>query len=223
MAAATGLTSNVEDMAKFISAQFRRGPRGGAQIVSSGSWRELLRVRSLDEKWTSGSALGFDVKRVKDRTYVGHGGSYPGNTTQSLIQLDDKVGVIVLTNTNDSNPADIAQQLMASVGEAVARALKVKTDTVAWDPVWERFAGLYRSRFADQQVVLLNKRLVIIVPNAPNLENPVTLEPIGGGRFRYVAPTGSGVVGEIVRFDQPSGRAMRMYTGDSWAERVPAP
>jgi CubicO group peptidase (beta-lactamase class C family) len=34
MAAATGVTSNVEDLAKFVSAQFRRGPRGGRQIVS---------------------------------------------------------------------------------------------------------------------------------------------------------------------------------------------
>jgi len=222
MAAATGLTSNVEDMAKFISAQFRRGPRGGAQIVSSGSWREMLRVRSVEENWTSGTGLGFDVKRVKDKTYIGHGGGYPGNTTQTLIQLDDKVGVIVLTNTNDSNPADIAQQVMATVGQAVAKAAAAKPVTVAWDPAWERFAGLYRGRGGDQQVVLLNKKLVIITPNGPNLDNPVTLEPLGGGRFRFIAPTGSGVVGEVVRFAEEHGRPMRMYTGDSWIDRVPA-
>jgi len=223
MAAATGLTSDLLDMAKFMSAQFRRGPRGGSQIVSSGSWRELLRVRSVEENWTSGTALGFDVKRVKDRTYIGHGGGYPGNTTQTLIQLDDKVGVIVLTNTNDSNPGDIAQQLMATVGQAVAKAATAKPATVAWDPAWERFAGLYRGRNGDQQVVILNKKLVMITPNAPSLDNPVTLEPLGGGRFRYVAPTGGGVVGEVVRFVEENGRPMRMYAGDSWIDRVQAP
>lgn len=222
MAAATGLTSNVEDMAKFISAAFRRGPRGGAQIVSSGSWREMVRVRSLDQTWTTGTGLGFDVKRVKDRIYVGHGGSYPGNTTQTLIQLDDKVGVIVLTNTNDSNPSDIAQQLMASVGEAAAKASKTRTESVAWDPAWERYAGLYRSRFGDQQVVVLNKKLVIMTPNGPNLDNPASLEPLGGGRFRFVAATGGGVVGEVVKFVEQAGRPMRMYTGDSWIDRVSA-
>jgi len=93
MAAATGVTSNLEDMAKFVSAQFRKGPRGGAQIVSTGSLREMHRVRSVEENWTSGTGLGFDITRIKDRTWVGHGGGYPGNTTQTLIQLDDKVGV----------------------------------------------------------------------------------------------------------------------------------
>src|SRR5277367_1294467 len=197
MAAATGVTSDVEDLAKFESAQFRRGPRGGAQVVSGASWREMLRVRSVEENWTSGTGLGFDVKRVKDKTYIGHGGGYPGNTTQTLIQLDDKVGVIVLTNTNDSNPADIAQQLMVTVGQATAKAAAAasKPAIVAWDPAWERFAGLYRGPFGDEQVVLLNKKLVIITPNGPNLDNPITLEPLGGGRFRFVAPTGGGAVG----------------------------
>ena len=165
------------------------------------------------------------MKRVKGRTYVGHAGGYPGNTTQTLIQLDDKVGVIVLTNTNDSYPADIAQQLMASVGHAVARAAMTKPAAVAWDPAWERFAGLYRGVWGDQHVVLLNKHLVILTPNGPNLEDPVTLEPIGNGRFRLLAPTGGGgaygVVGEVVRFVEESGRPMRMYMGDTWIDRVP--
>ena len=32
MGAATGITSTVEDMARFVSAQFRKGPMGGRQI-----------------------------------------------------------------------------------------------------------------------------------------------------------------------------------------------
>ena len=219
MAAATGVTSNLDDMAKFVSAQFRSGPRGGAQIVSSGSLRELHRVRSVEENWMSGTALGFDISRIKDRTYVGHGGGYPGNTTQTLIQLDDKVGVIVLTNTNDSYPNDIAKQLIATVGDAVAKASAAKP-TVTWDPSWARFAGLYRGRGGDSAVVLLNKKLVIITPNAPSVDNPVALEPLGDGRFRYTAPTGGGVVGEVVRFVEEPGKPMRMYAGDSWIDRV---
>lgn len=220
MASATGITSNVLDMAKFVSATMRGGKRGGSQVISAGSWREMQRVRSVEENWQSGTGIGFAISRINNRTWVGHGGGYPGNTTQTLIQLDDKVGVIVLTNTNDSNPGDIARQLIATVGAAVAKAAAKKPETVAWDDAWGRFAGLYRGRGGDSHVVLLNKKLVIITPNAANVDNPIELVPIGGGQFRYTAPTGGGVVGEVVRFVETPGRPIRMYTGDSWIDRI---
>ena len=185
----------------------------------------MHRVRSVEENWTSGTGLGFDISRINNKTWVGHGGGYPGNTTQTFIQLDDKVGVIVLTNTNDSNPGDIARQLIATVGQAVAKASAKKSAStaVAWDPAWARFAGLYRGQGGDSHVVLLNEKLVIITPNGPNVDNPITLEPLGDGRFRYTAPTGGGVVGEVVRFVEQPGRPTRMYTGDSWIDRVREP
>jgi hypothetical protein len=61
-------------------------------------------------------------------------------------QLDDKVGVIVLTNTNDSNPADIARKLMATVGQAVAKASAPKPAAVAWDPACALRGTLPRAR-----------------------------------------------------------------------------
>lgn len=218
MAAATGATSTVTDLAKFVSAQFRRGPRGGAQIVSSGSWREMHRVRAVDETWVNGTGLGFDIRRINNRSWVGHSGGYLGNTTQTLFQLDDKVGVIVLTNTNDSNAGDIAHQLLVTVGAAVAKAATPKP--VAWDSTWSRFAGLYRGAWGDEQVVLLNKKLVLITPNGSNVDKPVELVPLGGGRFRYTAPTGGAEIGEVVRFIEEGGQVTRIYTGDGFAVRV---
>ena len=141
MAAATGVTSTVEDMARFASAQFRKGPRGGAQILSTGSMREMHRVRVLENNWTQHSS-------------------------------------------------------------------------------WSRFAGLYRGRGGDSRVVELNRRLVLIASNSANLDNPVQLEPVGNGLFRYVASVGGGPVGEIVRFVEENGRVTRMITGDSYVERV---
>ena len=220
MASATGITSTVGDVAKFVSAQFRTGAMGGRQILSTGSLREMHRVRVLESNWTQGNAIGFAVRRVLNKTYVGHGGGYPGYTTQTLIQLDSKVGVIVLTNTNDSDPNDIATQLMSTVGEAVAKATATESKVVAWDPSWARFAGLYRGPGGDSQVVLLNQRLVIIAPNARTLDNPVGLEPLGNGLFRFVAATGGGPVGEMVRFVEEGGRVVRMITGDSYVDRV---
>lgn len=222
MAAATGITSTVDDMARFASAQFRTGPRGGANILSTGSLRQMHRVRVLESNWTQGNAIGFAVRRERDKVYVSHGGSYPGYQTQTMLYPEGKVAVIVLTNADDANPGGIATQLMNTVGEAVAKAAapKAAPSTTTWDPSWSRFAGLYRGRGGESQVIELDKRLVIISPNAPNLDNPTRLEPLGDGRFRFTAPTGGGPVGEIVRFVEENGRVVRMYTGDGYVERV---
>jgi len=222
MGAATGITSTVEDMARFASAQFRRGPTGGDRILSTGSLRDMHRVRVLETNWTQGNAIGFAVRRDRDKVYVQHGGSYPGYQTQTMLQLDGKVAVIVLTNADDANPGAIATQLMNTVGDAVAKASAPPAEPSAttWDPAWSRFAGLYRGRGGESHVIELNKRLVVISPNAPTLDNPVQLVPIGNGQFRYTAPTGGGPVGEIVRFVEADGRVVRMITGDSYVERV---
>jgi CubicO group peptidase (beta-lactamase class C family) len=220
MGAATGVTSTVEDMAKFASAQFRKGPRGGAQILSTGSLREMHRVRVLENNWTQGNAIGFAVRKAGDKVYVSHGGSYPGYQTNTMLWLDGKVAVIVLTNADDGNPGALATELMNTVGMAVAKASSKPVATPTWDPSWSRFAGLYRGRGGDSRVVELNKKLVVISSASANLDNPIQLEPLGDGRFRYVAPVGGGPVGEIVRFVEENGRVTRMITGDSYIDRV---
>ena len=221
MAAATGITSTVADMAKFVSAQFTKGRMAGRQILSTGSLREMHRVRVLENNWMQGNAIGFAVRRERDKVFVTHGGSYPGYQTNTLMQIDGKVGVIVLTNADDGNPGLIATQLMNTVGEAVVKAATpASSRTMKWDPSWSRFAGLYRGRGGESQVIELNQRLVIITPNAANLDNPIRLEPIGNGQFRYTAPVGGGPVGEIVRFVEEGGRVVRMFTGDGFVERV---
>ncbi len=220
MAPATGITSNVEDMAKFVSLQFRKGKVGGIQILSTGALREMHRVRMLENNWTRGNAIGFAVNREKDKVYVGHGGSYFGYKTQTFIQLDEKVGVIVLTNGDDSVPSDIAAHLMQTVGEAVAKATAPASKPIPWDPAWSRFAGLYRTPFADTEIVELNQHLVMLDPTTTTPENQISLVPIGNGRFRFEAPTGGGVVGEMVRFVEENGKVVRMYTGDSWTDKV---
>jgi hypothetical protein len=174
----------------------------------------------LENDWTRGNAIGFAVNREKDKIYVGHGGSYPGYKTQTLIQLDGKVGVIVLTNEDDGNPNAIATHLMHTVGEAVAKAGAPPQKPSLWDPAWSRFAGHYTSDGGETEVVELNQRLVLMNPNGDDPETQQRLEPLGGGRFRLESATGGSAVGEIVRLVEQNGQVVRMYTGESFSTRV---
>jgi D-alanyl-D-alanine carboxypeptidase len=221
MAAATGLTSDLTDMAKFVSAQFRRGPRGGAQILSSGSMREMQRVRSVEETWRNGTGLGFQTARINDRSYVGHSGGYPGYITQTLFQPADRFGVIVLTNSADGEATDIARQLIAAVQPVFSRAT-AKPAPTNWDPAWTRFAGIYRGRSNDMTVVVMNNALVLLPSTAQGIDGIQRLEPLGGGRFRLDAPTGGAPIGEPVSFREEPGKPMRIYIGDNWMDRIAA-
>jgi hypothetical protein len=102
----------------------------------------------------------------------------------------------------------------------MAKAAK-PTNPPLWDQSWTRFAGLYRSPYDDgiTQVVLLNNQLVLLATSATAAETKTVLEPLGEGRFRLMAPTGGGAVGEVVRFDEtprPTGVAL------SWRHLVGA-
>ena len=44
----------------------------------------MHRVRVLETNWTQGNAIGFAVRRERDKVYVQHGGSYPGYQTLTL-------------------------------------------------------------------------------------------------------------------------------------------
>ena len=122
----------------------------------------MHRVRVLESNWTQGNAIGFAVRKAGDKVYVSHGGSYPGYQTNTMLWLDGKVAVIVLTNADDGNPGGLATELMNTVGAAVGKASARPPAAVTWNPSWSRFAGLYRGRGGDSRVVELNRKLVII-------------------------------------------------------------
>jgi CubicO group peptidase (beta-lactamase class C family) len=217
---AAALSSTVEDMARFVSLQFRSGTAGGAQILKGSTLREMHRIRLLENTWLRGNGIGFAVWRDNGKVYLGHGGSLSGYKTQTMIQLDGKVGVIVLTNGDDSLPDRIAKHVMEWIGEPLARTAAPKPKP-AWDPAWRRFAGLYRSRHGDTQVLEVNDSLVLIDPTADDPKAAMMkLVPAAHGGFRLDAPTGGSAVGEPVTFQEGPGGVTGITVGQQPMERV---
>lgn len=77
MAAATGLTSKVEDMAHFVSARFTEGERGDSRRLSSACLREIHQVRMIKTTWTHGQGINVRISRTDGNLYMDHGGDYP--------------------------------------------------------------------------------------------------------------------------------------------------
>jgi CubicO group peptidase (beta-lactamase class C family) len=220
---AANLSSTVEDLARFVSLQMRAGKVGGNHILQDSTLREMHRVHWLEPDWKSGQGLGFQIERDGERTLVGHGGSLAGYRTQITINLEEKVGVIVLTNADDGNPASYVKQVFNWVAPAIKKATTRPPKMAEPDPEWSHYVGKYRNPWGDSQVLILNNELVVI---NPTLDNPkdsmLRLIPEGKHTFRITAEKkNSGAIGELAVFEfGPDGKVKRMRVGENYTYRL---
>jgi len=218
-APAANLASNVEDLAKFVSLQFRDGPRGGAQVLQGSTLREMQRVQWLRPDWRRGWGLGFSIRRVDDQVRIGHIGSLPGHRTQIEIAPAQKLGVIVLTNAEDGDPFRYIDQAFALLNPAVAKAVAPPDTARVADAAWQRYVGRYAWKFGEMQIQILNGELTLIVPEADNpWDSRLILKPVRAHTFRMVAPGFTyGPIGELLTFEMDGkGKVARVRTPSSY-------
>ena len=219
MTAAFGMISNVTDLAKYVSWQMRLTDRSTNEILSPATWRRMQRVQWVDPDWTGGWGFGFQVVRRKEQTLVGHTGQVPGYFSTTYVDPKQKLGVIVLTNSMDSEPylgqtRSIPERVFDWLGPALKKASE--NDVVAPSPPdWERLLGTYRCIWCDIHVMILDGKLVMVNPSLSDPKSTAsTLEPIEGRDhvFRIVDGPDPQLAGAEVVFEfragTPDGRAI---------------
>jgi D-alanyl-D-alanine carboxypeptidase len=205
-----GLASNVEDLAKFVSLQFRDGPAGGAQILKGPTLREMQRVQWLKPDWASGQGLGFGIRHVGQQVRVGKDGAAPGYKTLMEWVPAEKFGVIVLINGYDSEPTTYVNQALSIMGPAIAKANpRPKAAPAVADPSWSKYVGTYTWKHVDTQIMIVDGELVMISPeSASPWDQRVRLIPAGPNTFKM---SGGGNNGEILTFEvDQTGTATRL-------------
>lgn len=108
MAAAGGIISSVDDMARWMRLQLNRGQWDTLRIWSEAQSRVMWTPHSsfvvggpsarAPHTNFSGYGLGWDLHDHRGHLVVQHGGGYDGMFSQTLLVPDLKLGVIVLTN-----------------------------------------------------------------------------------------------------------------------------
>jgi D-alanyl-D-alanine carboxypeptidase len=158
------MVSTIEDMGRWLA--FHIG--GGGAVLGGKSLREMHRPQWMLDDWQTAWGLGVRVRRVDGRVRVGHPGNTPGWAALMELIPALKLGVAVLTNADDGNPAsycDYALQLLAPiVAKETARAGTAPAEDA------ERYCGLYRSENGNMTmfVALLDEQLTLVSPNAAN-------------------------------------------------------
>ncbi|MEE9442988.1 MAG: serine hydrolase [candidate division Zixibacteria bacterium] len=201
MAASGNMVSTVEDLAKFISLQFRDSAAGGAQILKGSTLREMHRVHWLQSNWKRGRGLGWIVANVDGQTRINHGGFVPGYKTHISVEPSNRIGIIVLTNSDDGDPQFYLNQAWNIIAPAIKKATARAEQTPVPDSSWIKYIGDYE--WSDIggliKVMLLNGELTIIeLPDDNPWKNRIRLEPVSENIFRMKDQWQKG---ELIRFE----------------------
>ena len=216
---ATGVSSSVPDMLKFLQWQLRVRDRRSDEVLATNTLLEMQRVHWVQPSWDSGWGLGFSVRHTEDRDLIGHGGSYPGYRTQTQLSPKEKVGVVVFTNAGDGNPGRFLDKAFEWVAPPLA---KEEAETVTYDPDWDIYVGTYRNRWGDTSVLRLEDELVIFSPLSENPDRSKgTLRSTDESHVFRLESDGFGAHGELVRFEMnEDGAVARIYVGVNYSEKV---
>lgn len=111
MAAAGGVISCSDDMAKWLQLQLRRGQLpGGERLFSEASSHRMWTPHTIipvsraaqtriPSTHFRSCGLGWMLADYRGRMTVGHGGGYDGMYSQVLLVPEEDLGIVVLTNS----------------------------------------------------------------------------------------------------------------------------
>jgi CubicO group peptidase (beta-lactamase class C family) len=139
--AAAGFSSNVEDLARFASWQFRLLNNEGSEILKSSTLKEMQRVQWVDPDWKINWGLGFSITQQDGTTIVGHGGSCPGYRT--ILQLDPKakMAYTIMINAGGESPELFAKEIREIISK-IPKEKNTKTNSINL----QQYAGTYSAQ-----------------------------------------------------------------------------
>jgi D-alanyl-D-alanine carboxypeptidase len=144
-AAEGGLQSSVEDVARWLSAQFpvAGGPGGHRTVLADRTLREMQRPRYLEgDTWEEAWCIGWYAVRTGDTVWTQHSGGLPGFTTNACFRSKERVGAIALLN-GDGKAATLAMELGGLALEAVRAAVEPLDAPTAMPAGYGDLLGLY--------------------------------------------------------------------------------
>ncbi|MFS8083019.1 MAG: serine hydrolase [Ginsengibacter sp.] len=114
--AAGGILSNVDDMSKWMITQLNKGKYGpdlDKQLFSQARQREMWTIHTVMDaninprynQHFSGYGMGWFLADVKGNLQVSHTGGLPGMLTSVTLMPDLKLGIVILTNTENGGGA----------------------------------------------------------------------------------------------------------------------
>jgi CubicO group peptidase (beta-lactamase class C family) len=163
--AAGGIVASVSDMSKWMRLQLGRGTVDGRTYFSEKSSRTMWTQHTsqavskeseelIPSTHFRGYGLGWGLMDYRGRKIVSHGGGYDGMFSRVAMAPEEKLGVVILTNSMTSIPVALMYQILdAYLGGEERDWSQVYLERAEKDrkKKGERWAKRERARVADTQ------------------------------------------------------------------------
>lgn len=101
MKPAMGLWTNIDDLAKYASWQFRLRDAINSEVLKPNTLKRMHNAHATSLNGNMSWGLGFEViKDSKGNDWISHGGTCPGFVSLFQLNLTTKMGIAIIINTN---------------------------------------------------------------------------------------------------------------------------
>lgn len=209
------IAATVSDMAAYVRMLMNRGQGPGKRIVSEESFALMTQRVIETEKEEKGTFYGYGLvlSESDDRTCIGHGGGMVGYYSAILADMDDGVGIVVLTN-GPGEPGETARSAVRLLSSVLHKqeppSLLPIPDPTQVDKGTDH-VGTYRAGPKTFNLAAAGGRLIM-----RHGDETIALERRGRDCF-YVPHVDFALF--LLRFGREEGQVVEAFHGPDWYTR----
>jgi CubicO group peptidase (beta-lactamase class C family) len=211
---AAGFSSTADDLATFASWQLKTYHGEENQVLHRNTLKEMYRVHYMDPNWTTSWGIGFSVRKMNEKTVVGHGGSCPGYRSQLLIDPESKVAVTFMANASGVNTGKFTREIYEIMAPALKKAAK-KEDKEEADEMelkdFSKYTGTYSGSpwWGENYIFQTGDKLGRISFPSDDPSDFGKLKHIEGNKFKRIRNDEK--LGETIEFVEDEGGSVIGY------------
>ena len=112
VSAAGSVFSSVNEMAAYMAALMKGGENPSGRILKEETLRQMWKNQLRCDPAVFGFGLSWFLPAYEDVLVINHDGGWPGFVSSMFVAPDEKLGVIIFTNTASRAPNLIASDIM---------------------------------------------------------------------------------------------------------------
>ncbi|WP_339614109.1 serine hydrolase domain-containing protein [uncultured Winogradskyella sp.] len=214
---AAGYSSNVLDLGRFASWQFRLRDSKEKEILKPSTLKNMHNVHWTDPDFKLTWGLGFSVYKGSDGSkWVGHGGSCPGYRSTLQLNLKSKMAYSVMINAGGTSPRKYTSAMYS---------IMLKTETITKDNPkvnLQDYTGFYDDQpwASESYLGTWNGKLVSLSLSSDNPARAMTFyKHIEGDTFKRIKDNGD--LGEISSFERDeNGKVIRVKSHQNYSVKM---